>query len=104
MAQMKGLESDRDAYFTPANVSIHLDIVEKVLLDMGYAIPNPSFDPLCDPLEAIESQGGTVPRCCERIILTEVGERCLISFDETDASLDSTQKSAKQATLVSKGS
>ena len=103
--ELKGtnaLESDRDAYFTPANVKTHFDILSKVLLDLKYATSNPNYDDRVNPLE-FKKRGETIPTECQSIFLTPMGEQCLLSFDETDASLDATTKSRKQRTIVVKG-
>ncbi len=99
---IKGLESDRDAYFTSLNVKIHFEVLANTLLEMKYAVKNLNYNASLDPLSFIAA-GKAIPKECEEIFISELGRRCLLSFDETDASLDSTKKLSTQWTIVPVG-
>ena len=97
--EIAGLETDRDRYFTPANCQIHFDMFAERAVALGYASINPEYDPSVDPTPMM-NKGKPIPQKCCKILLNELGERCILSFDETAASLDRTVKGRNERTVV----
>ena len=90
------IETSRAEWCTPENMKKYYDIAAQVFLDAGIAEKNPKYDP--DVPYDFTKPYDAQPLECQPVIVTKPHR--LASYDETDATLDQTDKSKKNTDRI----